>query len=96
MPLLIRWPGAPSGETHELTTSQDLFNTFTEMLGAPVPKDDSENEGTSLTPLLRDANGQLPKRSLYWHFPHYYPRMTPASAIRAGDWKLIHYYEDDR
>ena len=22
--------------------------------------------------------------------------MTPASAIRAGDWKLIHYYEDDR
>ena len=96
VPLLIRWPGAQSGETHELTTSQDLFNTFTEMLGAPVPKDDSENEGTSLTPLLRDANGQLPKRSLYWHFPHYYPRMTPASAIRAGDWKLIHYYEDDR
>ena len=22
--------------------------------------------------------------------------MTPASAIRVGDWKLIHYYEDDR
>jgi uncharacterized sulfatase len=22
--------------------------------------------------------------------------MTPASAIRAGDWKLIHYYEDNR
>ena len=22
--------------------------------------------------------------------------MTPASAIRAGDWKLIHHYEDNR
>jgi arylsulfatase A-like enzyme len=22
--------------------------------------------------------------------------MTPTSAIRAGDWKLIHYYEDNR
>ena len=22
--------------------------------------------------------------------------MTPASAVREGDWKLIHYYEDDR
>ena len=22
--------------------------------------------------------------------------MTPASAVRDGNWKLIHYYEDDR
>ena len=22
--------------------------------------------------------------------------MTPASAVRSGNWKLIHYYEDDR
>ena len=22
--------------------------------------------------------------------------MTPGSAVRKGDWKLIHYYEEDR
>ena len=30
-----------------------------------------------------------------FHDPHYYPTTTPASAIRAGDWKLVEYYEDN-
>jgi uncharacterized sulfatase len=46
--------------------------------------------------LLREPTSQLQRRELYWHYPHYYTRMTPASAVRDGDWKLIHYYEDDR
>jgi hypothetical protein len=36
-------------------------------------------------------------RSLYWHYPHYGNQGgEPASIIRNGDWKLIHYYEDGR
>ena len=68
----------------------------------PLPSrfDDAVNlskvDGESLLPLIRDPNAKLDRRILGWHYPHYYPRMTPGSAIRHGQWKLIHYYEDDR
>ena len=45
---------------------------------------------------MRDPQAKLGRKALYWHYPHYYPRMTPGSAVREGDWKLIHYYEGDR
>ena len=93
IPLLVRWPGKVVGETRELCTSQDFFLTFAEMLGTHL---DTELDGVSLMPLLNDAAARLPERALFWHFPHYYPRMTPGSAIRSGDWKLIYFYEDER
>lgn len=39
---------------------------------------------------------KLERSTLYWHYPHYYPTTTPVSSIRQGNWKLLHYYEDDR
>ena len=57
--------------------------------------DSKAHDGESFLPLINDPKAELSKRSLFWHFPHY-PRMTPGSAVRNGDWKLIHYYEDDR
>ena len=94
VPLLIRWPGKSAGETHQFSSSQDFLPTFAELLGDSVTS--KENDGQSLVPLIDDHHAKLPKRSLFWHFPHYYPRMTPGSAVRNGDWKLIHFYEDDR
>jgi arylsulfatase A-like enzyme len=39
----------------------------------------------------------LPKRALYWHYPHYhYQGNSPAAAIREGPYKLLSFYEDDR
>jgi hypothetical protein len=34
---------------------------------------------------------------LYWHYPHY-PNQggKPGGAVRAGDWKLIEFYENAR
>ena len=99
VPLLIRWPGKTSGETVEFSTSQDFYPTFEEMLDTKNNESSvlaSSHEGFSLIPLLDNPKGKLPERVLYWHFPHYYPRMTPGSALRHGDWKLHHYYEDDR
>ena len=32
---------------------------------------------------------------LFFHFPHYFDS-TPVSSVRAGDWKLLEYYEDHR
>jgi arylsulfatase A-like enzyme len=34
---------------------------------------------------------------LFWHYPHYSNQGGgPASAIRYKNWKLIHWYENDR
>jgi arylsulfatase A-like enzyme len=95
VPLIIRWPGRtkPGTECAAQVTSQDFFPTLADALGQTnAPRHD----GVSLLPLLKNPKAPLKREALFWHYPHYYPRMTPASAIRAGDWKLIHYYEDDR
>ena len=95
VPLIIRWPGRTKAgsECAAQVTSQDFFPTLADALGqTEVPRHD----GVSLLPLLNNPQASLNREALFWHYPHYYPRMTPASAIRTGDWKLIHYYEDNR
>ena len=95
VPLIIRWPGRTKAgsECAAQVTSQDFFPTLANALGqTDVPRHD----GVSLLPLLNNPRAPLNREALFWHYPHYYPRMTPASAIRAGDWKLIQYYEDNR
>jgi hypothetical protein len=39
--------------------------------------------------------GEIKRDALYWHYPHYHPgSATPYGAVRAGDWRLIEFYED--
>jgi arylsulfatase A-like enzyme len=46
-------------------------------------------------PLLRQQ-GELRRKALYWHYPHYSDQGgTPGGAVRAGDFKLIEFYEDN-
>ena len=95
VPLMIRWPDVtrPNTLCDQPVLSQDFYPTLAAGIGATeVP----QNDGINLLPLLKGEQQNLPSRKLHWHYPHYYQRMTPASAIRDGDWKLIHYYEDDR
>jgi len=97
VPLMIRWPGRTTSGTScdELVTSEDFFPTFAE--GLNLSNDaPTELDGTSLVTLLNNPGAELDRDTLFWHYPHYYPRMTPGSAIRSGGWKLIHSYEDDR
>lgn len=35
-----------------------------------------------------------PALALFWHYPHYH-ETTPYGAVRAGDYKLIQYFEDN-
>lgn len=98
VPMLVRWPGITESvrgsECETPVSSEDYFPTFTEHLGPEVIPE--AIDGMSLLPTLRAPQNSDQSRSLHWHFPHYYPRMTPASAIRKDDWKLVHFYEDDR
>lgn len=92
-PLIVRYPGVvkPGTVIDTPVSSVDFLPTFSDVCGAAPPKVD----GVSLMPLLR--GGSLAPRLLFWHYPHYSNQGgEPASAIRDGDWKLIHFLVDGR
>jgi arylsulfatase A len=95
-PLIVKWPGvtAPGTQCGVPVSSIDFFPTLLEIAGlkAPGPVD-----GLSLVPLLQRSGG-IERQALYWHYPHYWSgtKVRPFGAVRAGDWKLIEFYEDMR
>jgi len=72
----------------------DFYPTILDLAGLPL-RPGQHKDGVSLVPLLK--GDQIADRALIWHYPHYGNQGgDPSSIIRYGDWKLIHYYEDDR
>lgn len=94
VPLIVRWPGVtPEGAVcDEPTISIDFWPTFAEAAGAELSQHQTI-DGLSLLPVLRDPQASLDRQAIYFHYPHYHHN-RPAGAIRAGDWKLIEYFED--
>lgn len=95
VPLIMRWPGvtAAGRVSAFAATSVDFYPTFLELSGRPAGAG-APLDGVSLASLIR--GGAAPERgAIYWHYPHYHAAGDggPAGAIRAGDWKLIEYYE---
>ena len=71
----------------------DFYPTLLDLVGAKL-KPTNHLDGVSLVPLLKGKT--IAERPLIWHYPHYGNQGgEPSSVIRKGDWKLIHYYEDD-
>jgi arylsulfatase A len=94
-PLIMWWPGTlEAGRiSHSIVSSVDFLPTLADLTGMGLPEGQVA-DGTSLVPLME--GGELePDRAIYWHYPVYH-HDTPASAIRAGKWKLIHHLVDDR
>jgi len=91
-PLIIRWPGkiAAGAVCHTPVSSVDFVPTMLELAGVEHPP--GGLDGMSLVPLLT-GEGKLDREAIFWHYPHYH-HTTPAGAIRAGDWKLIEYFDD--
>lgn len=95
VPWIIHWPSVtkPGSESAAPIMTIDIHPTVLEMAG--VAADPAQPlDGVSLAPHLR--GGPAPGRdAIFWHYPHYHPGgATPYSAVRMGDWKLIHFYED--
>ena len=93
VPLIIKYPPLtrPNTICDEPTISYDFYPTFAELAAAPLPAN-QPIDGSSLIPLLKTPNTQLPRNSLHWHYPHYH-HDRPASSIRERDWKLIEYLD---
>ncbi|MGZ0656092.1 sulfatase [Coraliomargarita sp. W4R72] len=105
VPWIIYAPGmaAAGNRTNTPIITYDLFPTLLDLAGITSPKE-TLLDGRSIAPTL--SGTAIPERPLYWHYPHYvgtppsekYPdgmKQRPASAIRLGQWKLIHDYEND-
>ncbi len=92
VPLLIHWPGKSMAGRHSNipVISTDFYPTLLEMAGLAL-KPQQHVDGISFVPLFKGES--LNRDTLYWHFPHYQIEGSyPGSAIRVGDFKLIHNY----
>jgi arylsulfatase A-like enzyme len=95
VPLIIRAPAMTKAGSvcHEPVISTDFYPTMLE-IAELSPKPEQHRDGMSLVPLLKGADS-LGRDAIYWHFPLYhFNGGTPCSAMRAGDYKLIEYFED--
>ena len=96
VPFILRGPGVATGAVCRVPVAGwDLLPTFSAQAGItqalPAPLD-----GTDLSPVLATGRGELIRTpdAFFFHFPHYQGD-TPHSAVVQGDYKLIHWYEDD-
>ncbi len=107
VPLLVRWPGriAPGVDDTPFINA-DFYPTLMNLAQAERP--DQKLDGMDLSGLLL-GDTAIGSRDLFWHFPVYLQahdgrtdqaqdplfRTRPGTAMRSGDWKLIHYFEDN-
>jgi arylsulfatase A len=93
VPLIIAGAGQPGRVNATPVSSTDLYPTILELAGAKLPP---ALDGASLAQSLKTGR-PLQRAALSWHYPHYSNQGgKPGGAIRAGDWKLIEFYEDHR
>jgi len=65
-----------------------------EMAGLPLMPE-QHVDGISLMPLLKNK-GKLNRKAIDWHYPHFHGSGNrPSGAVRAGDYKLIEWYENN-
>jgi arylsulfatase A-like enzyme len=104
VPYIFRWPGriAPGSTSDTPINSVDLYPTLLE-LAAEKPPTGFVLDGTSYLGLLTGrASTTVERPPLFWHFPGYLGaggetwRTKPVGVIRAGDWKLLEFFEDGR
>jgi arylsulfatase A-like enzyme len=94
-PLIVRWPGVvePGSQCSVPVTSTDFYPTMLQAAGLDLMPE-QHCDGVSLLPLLKGA-GTLDREAIFWHYPHYGNQGgTPGSSVRAGDHKLIEFFED--
>ncbi len=96
VPLIIRVPGSDqAGKTNATPViSTDFYPTLLELADLPALPD-QHVDGVSLVPLL-EGTPTLGRPAIFWHFPHYsnHGQQSPGGAVRAGDYKLLEYFEN--
>ncbi|MCB0744804.1 MAG: sulfatase, partial [Ignavibacteriae bacterium] len=90
----IPWLNVAGAHISYPVSGTDFFPTILELTNSSL-RPTEHLDGISLKALIEGKS--LPDRQLVWHYPHYGNQGgEPNSTIIEGDWKLIHYWEDDR
>lgn len=94
VPYIIKPPQLKKGNIINMPVSGvDFFPTI--MSYANSSANVSALDGMNLKPFIEDGKAAK-ERPLFWHYPHYSNQgANPSSAIRLGDFKLIHDLELD-
>jgi len=97
VPMIVRTPSMQMKNQvcDQPVISNDIYPTLLKLAGLPsLP--DQHCDGVSLAGLLEGTSQTLERTALYWHFPHYsnHGMQSPGAAIRAGDYKLLEYFEN--
>ena len=97
VPLFVRWPGQIEAGTvsGEPVISTDFFATILDVAGLE-PTPGVPLDGESILPVLRHT-GEMEREAIYFHYANYafHGENRLGSAIRQGDYKLIHFYDQD-
>ncbi|MBI2478702.1 MAG: sulfatase [Planctomycetia bacterium] len=82
VPFMVQWKGRiPAGRIFDKpVVSVDMFATAARLSGAKLPK---SLDGVDLMPYLTDQQSSAPHETFYW-------RQGSKTALRHGDWKLVH------
>jgi len=97
VPLFVKWTNKfkPKKEKESIVMLMDVFPTI---LDIATHKKIKTIDGKSMLPLLEEKENWM-DRTVFWHSSKARPINTGdsnSSAIRVGDWKLIHFYESDK
>ncbi len=98
-PLIFKWPGVtkPNSVCSTPVISTDFYPTLLTIAGCSQ-RPEQHLDGKDITPLLKGSR-DIEREALFWFHPHYslwIPHIEPVTAVREGDWKLIHFMEHDK
>jgi len=100
VPTIVYWPNhtPPGSVSDEPVITPDYYPTILDIAGVQGDAEHNKTvDGMSLVPVLKNPKARLDREAIYWHYPHYHRGgATPYAAIRARDWRLVEFYEDDR
>jgi len=107
VPMIFSWKGKIDAETesYERISNLDFYPTIKKLVGY---NNNINLDGEDLTPIFR--GDKIKNRELYFHFPIYLEpyrvqldsgtdplfRTRPGTVIIKENWKLHHYYEDNK
>lgn len=96
VPMIMKIPGLVKmgSVCDKPVMSIDFYPTILELAG--IRNFEQKLDGISLVPLVKREDN-LSRDALFWHMPHYHSSgISPCSAIRWKNYKLIEYFEDGR
>ena len=100
VPFILKWPGhVKPAMIGAVGSSIDVYSTLLDLANVHLPNNEQPPplDGVSLKPVLNGGKVERKDDAIYWHYPHYANQGSkPGGAIRAGDFKLIEYYETGR